>query len=90
MSSPTTRELAAVAAVAAVTETADLISRGGHLLRDTHAHRLLSETDIQSLTLLAAVLLRAGGEDARGALRRLALFFAEKGWSSVSAEGQKS
>jgi len=70
MNSSPTREQSAIAAVAA---TADLIGRGGWPNLDTDAHRLLHDTDLGTVALLAGLIIHTVGEPAREALRRLAI-----------------
>ena len=67
---PPTPEQAAIAAVMA---TADLLGSGGWPDIDTEAHRLLHETDIGTVALLAGILVHQLGEPARDALRQLAI-----------------
>ena len=67
---PSTPEQAAIAAVLA---TADLLGSGGWPDLDTEAHRLLHETDIGTVALLAGILVHQLGDPARDALRQLAI-----------------
>jgi hypothetical protein len=67
---PPSPEQAAIAAVAA---TADLLGEGGWPNFDTNAHRLLHETDIGTVALLAGLLVHQLGSPARDALRQFAI-----------------
>jgi hypothetical protein len=69
MSSPTPEQ----GAIAAVAATADLIAEGGWPDCTTDAHRLLHDTDLPTVALLAGILVHQLGRPARDALRRLGL-----------------
>jgi hypothetical protein len=60
-------------AIAAVTATADLLAAGGWPDCDTEAHRLLHDTDLPMVALLAGILVCRLGEPARDALREMAI-----------------
>ena len=56
-----------------MTAHADLLAAGGWPTHDTEAHRLLHDTDLPMVALLAGLLVHRLGEPARDALRDFAI-----------------